>query len=116
MNFKLDKEFVLLDYTLSHSQLVFRAIKNDASEKNYDIIFFDVEKIDILISYKGISIDWNPQKNNINFYIEDSEGKKGLISAAFFNVLENTFDFLQSSIFKELNENCKLIFNSNNSL
>ncbi len=111
MEFKLDKEFILFDYNMSHSQLVLRSFKEDDSDTNLDIIFFCVSQIKIGTKFDSINIEWDRgnREDEIEFIIND-----GKIFCSFFNVIENKFNYAETSVFKELNQDCKLIYSSNN--
>ena len=111
MNYKSNRNYILFDYNMSHSQLVLRSFKEDDSERNLDIIFFGVNQIKIGTNFDSINIEWEKgnEEDDIEFIIND-----GKIVCSFFNVLENKFDYGETSIFKELNEDCRLIYSSNN--
>jgi len=110
MKYESKRNYILFDYNMSHSQLVLRSFKKDDSDSNLDIIFFGVNQIKIGTNFDSVNIEWDRgyKEDDIEFTIND-----GKISCSFFNVIENKFDFGETSVFKELNQDCKLIYSSN---
>ena len=94
---------------MSHSQLVLRSFKEDDSGVNLDIIFFGVNEIRLEVTFESILIEW--EKGNIEGSIIFTVNG-GQVNCSFFNVIENNFDFAETSIFKDINSECRLIYSS----
>jgi len=114
--FKSDRYFTVFDIVISHGQLLLRSQKNDESEKNIDIVFFDTTYIQMFSRLKGIRI--SKVKNESNYvsystvqkYLEydnthlfelESNNEKYYIAASFVRVFENQLEFNESSLYIE---------------
>lgn len=96
----------MLDYSPSHSELVFRCIDNDALV-NIDIFFKGVAYMNVIPKLKNIKIFEKPDEELLkqfaydtekHFRIEDSSGGRFSIIAYFFCVSLNRLELLQSSL------------------
>lgn len=101
-----DADFFLLDYSPSHSEIVFRTFNKDTLT-NLDIFFKGVKYIQIIPKLTGIKIfKKNDEKmllnygskNSIHFIIEDNLNQRFSIIAYFFCVSSNSLEILQTSL------------------
>lgn len=125
----LTDEFKILDYTLSHSQMLIRSLKNRQRDYNIDILFKPVEaimmksKINGLEIYHDDSAIQNPAVMTIGFTLEydykvfvlkDAGGNKHYINAMAVGVYHNKLEILDSGrvgfVFEDLGES-KLWYN-----
>jgi hypothetical protein len=110
----LNSEYRLLDYNISHRQLLIRSLRNRERPYNIDIIFKGVKYLIVSDSFNGIEITntlnlsetqfhfiskhiRNEDLYN-NFILKTMDGKKYFINAITFNVFKNKLDILESSI------------------
>lgn len=107
-------EFMLLDYSRSHSQLLIRSKRNKTREYNIDIIFKGVLVLFIPERSNGIDISlfklnnensfltndygFKQNKDYKIFVLENSEGQKYYINAGCFGIYHNKLDILETSI------------------
>jgi hypothetical protein len=100
--------FSLLDYSRSHSQLLFRSNKNKQRDYNIDIIFKGVLYINIPNQMNGLEISLkstlpgNPKLINDSNYkvfsLVNSDEEEYYLNAMAFGVFRNGLDLLVSSI------------------
>ena len=110
-------EFFLLDYTPSHSQLVFRSKRTKDRIYNIDILFKPVNHIIVPTRLKGISISILEEPNKIDilaeqgllidndktiFSLNDNLGREFYVNAMAFGIYHSNLDILES-IFGENN-------------
>lgn len=110
--FTSNRYFTLFDFLISHGQLLLRSSKNDKYTDNVDIIFFDVQYIQLHISLHGLSVSC-PDKSELANLIQLSssstaagkqifEIKSGdanyYIAASYFTVYENQLEFNETSL------------------
>lgn len=107
-------EFVILDYSLSHSQLLIRSKKNKNREYNIDIIFKGVLLLFLPSNIMGVEISlirlsdiqeylsknysFKDNKDYKVFSLMNSEGKGYFVNAMCFGVYHNKLDILETSI------------------
>lgn len=107
-------EFMLLDYSPSHSQLIIRSKKNKNRDYNIDILFKGVSNLLLPSSMKGIEISPSKSNKDTKFLIRDygfkntkdhrifslknAEGKVYYINALCLGVYHNKLDILETSM------------------
>lgn len=113
MKFK-NRIFSLIDFSPSHNQFLFRAMKDENHEKNIDILFEGVSYIQLplvlkifnliigsneekRIKLKEITFD-NKSEALDNLYIIESHSKRYFIIAEKASYLENDFEGTESSM------------------
>jgi hypothetical protein len=110
----LDSEFKLLDYQITHSQVLFRSMKSKERDYNIDIIFKPVINMLITDSFNGMEISLFElvNKNNsilkdysfkINkdyriFTLRDINNNTYYVNAMCFAIYHNKLDILETSI------------------
>jgi hypothetical protein len=97
--FRSKFRFQFWDYTASHSQLLLRSILSD-SKKNIDIVFGDVEIINIPIDFFGIEITSNTIQYEMVTYKLKCLKKNSLhyIKAGYLSIFENDLEAIYSSL------------------
>ena len=112
--FTSDRYFTLFDFRLSHSQLLLRSSKTDRHENNIDIIIFDVQFLEMPISFWGILIEDqtdvyidNTQFVKYKKYIETDSSRIFSIKtkdnifhivASYLKIYENQLEFHETSL------------------
>lgn len=127
---ELNSEFKLLDYSLSHSQLLLRSMKNKKRSYNIDIIFKGVNLLILSELFKGIEIMVFSSINDVSynsflkkiyidngnnykkFNIKTNDGQEFFIKAFSFGIYHNKLEILESSIgrYDESNLEEKILF------
>lgn len=106
-----DREFMFLDYSASHKQLLIRSLRNKKKDFNIDILLKGVSFIHMPSKLQGIEIKlYEPDKqmilsdsvvidaNHKVFSIADSNQRLFYVNAMSFGVYHNQLDILESSI------------------
>lgn len=109
-----NRVFSLIDFSTSHNQFLFRALKNGEYKKNMDILFDDVSYIELPLTLENFNlslgndeekksklqkIGFDNKKNpSSNLYILESKSKIYFIVAGKASYLENDFAGEESSI------------------
>lgn len=101
--------FKIIDFAITHNQLLIRSMKSRIRDYNIDIIFYSVENLLIPTSFNGIEISID--KNNLlekynykadsgykTFQLMDVTGKLFYINALSFCIFHNTIDSVKTSI------------------
>jgi hypothetical protein len=123
----LGGEYLLLDFHLTHSQLLMRKLKNRTNDRNTDIIFKPIMELYIPARFKGISISHVTDAGQIKalkqqykfsadygykiFKICDVAANEFYLTAMAFGVFENYFQLMETHLEGDLQtEDNKLIF------
>ncbi|RAV50920.1 hypothetical protein DIU36_26300 [Mucilaginibacter rubeus] len=106
-------EFKMLDYLVTHSQLLIRSMRSREREYNIDIIFKGVRTLIIDSVFEGLEISLADENQNIKliedhgfvvdsnykvFLLENGSGKKHFINAMAFGIFHNKLDILETSL------------------
>lgn len=104
--FESNRYFILFDYYPSHGQLLIRSQITDEYSKNMDLIFFDVDLIQIPTNFFGLNI--SKIEGDKSLYIEFSKknSSKNLYSlnklshvlASSLKIYKNELSFNESSL------------------
>lgn len=108
----LNSEYSILDFSLSHSQLLLRSKINTERNYNIDILFKSVNFISIPITIKGIKIsavidnkrlskiskEFNLLNDSRLIEIVDGKGFNFYLAANSMGVFHNKLDILETSI------------------
>ena len=99
-------DFFLLDYSPSHSEMVFRCFDRK-TETNIDIFFKGVKYINIIPKLSGVKIYQESDKvlllqygvkDSRHYVIQDNNERRFSIISYFFCVSSNRLNLLQSSL------------------
>jgi hypothetical protein len=120
----LTDTFKVLDYLLTHKQLLIRSLKTGQRDYNIDIVFKPVDGMLMKTTIEGIEIDhvdaaieepavkaigFSLKQQQKVFVITDKMGNKQYINAMAVGVYHNKLDTLESSLgrydYGELGEN-----------
>ncbi|MEM6318623.1 MAG: hypothetical protein AAF960_13210 [Bacteroidota bacterium] len=114
MQFKSTRNFLLFDYNMSHSQLVLRSFKDKENDFNLDIIFFGVSQIQTIVDFASVIISWENKNHeeDIEFLIQSDQAAEMKITGAYFNVIKNSFDYTETSVFRNTDIECEIVFSS----
>jgi len=106
-------EFKMLDYLVSHSQLLIRSMRNRQREYNIDIIFKGVRALIIDSVFEGLEISLSDENQNIKlieghgfvvdhdykvFLLKNGSGQMQFINAMAFGIFHNKLDILETSL------------------
>lgn len=110
----INKPYVVLDYQISHSQLLLR---NTTGIRNTDVIFYGVTYVSIPFYFKELKISELPKEEattlneklgldvNLHTYFNlECEGKNHIIGAGRIEVYQNNFEQNTSPISKDDNK------------
>ncbi|MEM7548055.1 MAG: hypothetical protein AAF363_00165 [Bacteroidota bacterium] len=130
--FSSARYFVICDYSPSLRRLLIRADKRKGYDINLDIVFFDTDYIQLasmlngikvhlldktsasvpnIPNYEALSKYLSFEDNNL-FELESNDGAKYYIAASFVKVFENEFEFNETSLNLEKQDQLKEIASS----
>ena len=111
MFYQSDRTFRIWDYNISHKQFLLRSPRPADDAKNVDLIIWDVDYIDVATSLKGLELSLASQEDLARVelaiggpvdpsraYTLASSGRRYLVGASGFRVLENDLDIFDSSL------------------
>ncbi|SEP11840.1 hypothetical protein SAMN05192574_12410 [Mucilaginibacter gossypiicola] len=106
-------EFKMLDYLVSHSQLLIRSMRNRQREYNVDIIFKGVRALTIDTVFEGLEISLSDESQNLKliedhgfiidynykvFLLKSGNGPMNFINAMAFGIFHNKLGILETSL------------------
>ncbi|MNU14857.1 hypothetical protein D3C71_29770 [compost metagenome] len=100
-------KFELIDFQMSHYELLLRSYAHGKRDYNIDILFKGVYSLNMITSYKGLTISAIPKEDNyliLNssekyiFKLTNLEGISTYIDAAAFGVFHNKQQFGETSL------------------
>lgn len=113
----------MLDYLVTHNQLLIRSMKSRQREYNIDIIFKGVRALIIDSVFEGLEISLSDESQNIKliedhgfvvdhdykvFLLKNGSGQMQFINAMAFGIFHNKLDILETSLMRydwdDLNE------------
>ena len=111
MGFDLERRFRVWDYNISHKQMLLRSPESPEEAENIDVIFWDVDYIEIPTAMDGLSLDEATgdeiakiggilaiKHAKMSIYCLVSGGLRFLIVAGGYKVLKNKLDVFESSL------------------
>ena len=99
--FVSERRFRVCDYLLSHSQLLLRSPKTEENHFNIDLIFEDVNSMNLPITLYGLEVTnkGKSSENEIyNTYSLNSGGELFQIQAGFVLICENELELQETSL------------------
>jgi hypothetical protein len=106
-------EFKMLDYLVTHNQLLIRSMKSRQREYNIDIIFKGVRALIIDSVFEGLEISLSDESQNMKliedqgfvvdhnykvFLLKNGSGPINFINAMAFGIFHNKLDILETSL------------------
>ncbi len=111
MYLESDRQFQVWAYNVSHSQLLIRSPKSQATPENLDVAFFGVTMMELPAGFGGLKVEEasseeiaalservrDPSRLR-RVYALTSQGRRHLVAAADIRVSKNTLEYRETDL------------------
>lgn len=91
-SFDSDRHFQLWRYTVSHSQLVLRATRDEAHPTRVEVLFKGVDSVDLPTSFDGLHVTRHGTR-----FVAEGSGWNGTIAALAMFAVEDEREYYEPS-------------------